>query len=76
MRFSLLRLFAWSVALIAESPPVSLIADKLVYKVESSTTRRHFTFMANDAFMKGIPRWKSTFSVGRPRIPAFSNCTR
>lgn len=56
MRFSLLCLFACSVALFAESPPTSITADKLVYKVESATTKRQYTFMANDAFLKAIPR--------------------
>ena len=56
MRFSLLCLFACSCALFAESPPTSITADKFVYKVESATTRRQYTFMANDAFLKTLPR--------------------
>jgi len=56
MRFSLLCLFACSGALLGESPPTSITADKLVYKVESATTKRQYTFMANDGFLKAIPR--------------------
>ena len=71
MRFSLLCLFSCSVALFAEAPPVSLIADKLVYKVESATTRRQYIFMANDAFLKAIPR-KNQLSVSDAQEIALS----
>ena len=43
-------------ALFAEEIPISITADTLVCKVESATTRRQYTFMANDAFLKAIPR--------------------
>ncbi len=43
-------------ALFAEEFPTSITADTLVCKVESATTKRQYTFMANDAFLKAVPR--------------------
>lgn len=39
-----------------ETQPPFIKADILVYKVESATTKRQYTFMANDAFLQATPR--------------------
>jgi hypothetical protein len=48
--------FNSSGASFPETQPPFIKADKLVCKVESATTKRQYTFMANDAFLKAVPR--------------------
>jgi len=71
MQLPLLWIFAFIGALCAESPTPLPIADKLVYKVESATTRRQYIFMANDAFLKAIPR-ENQLSMSDAQEIAFS----
>ena len=48
--------FTSSGASFPETQPTSIKADILVYKVESATTKKQYTFMANDAFLQATPR--------------------